>query len=180
MLNMNSIITSNSFTNCKNLKKIYINPDSVINSLDLSKTKIRNHSTSEQYSKALSNDWTIYAPSRVIYQTKFPPKDASVGTDLTAEEITNLEKKLEKALGELFSKSISFTELLGKITGYRQSISEREQALKEAKEKEKKLLASLESLTTELNSSNVDKIALERQIQGLKEQVDMVSSLVNW
>jgi hypothetical protein len=53
---MASIITNNSFTNCKKLKKIYLNPETIIGSLDLSKTQIKDYQEPEKYDKNTSNN----------------------------------------------------------------------------------------------------------------------------
>jgi hypothetical protein len=58
--------------------------------LDLSKTQVKNHFTNENYDKQTSNNFALYAPVRIAYQTKFP-----------AQDINDLEKKLENPLLKL-------------------------------------------------------------------------------
>jgi chromosome segregation ATPase len=174
---MSSIITNNSFSNCQNLKKIYINPEASISSLDLSKTRISNYSASEQYNKQTSDDYTIYASNRVINQTKFPSQDSSVGTDLTTEEITNLEKRLEQALGDLSQQGFSITNLLQRVTGYQQNVAEQEKILQESKQQAQELQNSLEDLTIELNSSQTNKLILENKVRELNEQIQALEQI---
>jgi hypothetical protein len=170
---MTSIITNNSFTNCKKLKKIYLNPDTIIGSLDLSKTLIKTYQEPERYDKTTSNN-AIFANSRVIHQTKFPPQDAGTNTDLTSEEITQLEQKLTQTLAETSSSGLRIGELLGRITGFNREVERRKQELQAEQKQNKDLQAKLASIHDQLNSSQVDKLALENQVKELDNQLERI------
>jgi len=172
---MASIISNNSFTNCKKLKKIYLNPETIIGALDLSKTLIRNYQVPEKYDKS-TGDNAIFAANRVIHNTKFPPKDASVGTDLTSEEITKLEEKLTKALADTSSSGLKIGELFNKIIKFNEKTEYQKLKLEKAKKQKEEFQKKIDSINTELNSSQVDKLSLENQVKELNEELEKIKT----
>jgi chromosome segregation ATPase len=147
---MNSIITKNSFSNCKNLKKVYIGERVSIENLDLSQTQIKNSNLLKDYQKETDN--IIWADASIINQ-------ARLQGDNDQTHLSNLIEKLKSLDINIDNKLVKDDQELN-------------QEFDRQIQKKKDLETKLTEISSKANSSQVDKESLQKEVDELKTLVE--------
>jgi uncharacterized protein YfcZ (UPF0381/DUF406 family) len=147
---MNSIITKNSFNNCKNLKKVYIGEKVSIENLDLSQTQVKTSNLLKDYQKETDN--IIWADTSIIDK-------ARLQGDNDETHLTNLIDKLKSLEINVDNQIIKDEQELN-------------QEFDRQIQKKHDLEAKLAEVSAKANSSEVDKELLQKKVDELKELVN--------
>jgi uncharacterized protein YfcZ (UPF0381/DUF406 family) len=147
---MNSIITKNSFNNCKNLKKVYIGEKVSIENLDLSQTQVKTSNLLKDYQKETDN--IIWADTSIIDKARLQGDNDETHLINLIDKLKSLEINVdnqiikdEQELNQEFDRQI---------------------------QKKHDLEAKLAEVSAKANSSEVDKELLQKKVDELKELVN--------